>query len=341
MNKTVGSLMGLNKGCRTGEDSGSDWDSFSGSEENHSNSKAKKTNHLSQEIINGKPEYINVKSTEDSQVGYNAKHKESQHVKLKQSFSQENVPFTVFKADNTSMKKDKKTPHTKIKKSYVATECVDSDLNHYDDITENILVNNNAILEKKLQKDEQINECVKKEENNDGKNFELQNKELIKEKTSITIQKTYYYEKSNYDYHAVLVPNDAFMPKIADKMELHSRRIWQEFFGFVRILIDFILLFVLELTAFLFRSIIQRVIVGIIYIIGDWLIKPVFSASFNALIQPIFVLVWNLTSELRQATLPFSNLLLDMIKPFAKLLKSFRLFEYRVINCENNLVKEL
>jgi len=159
------------------------------------------------------------------------------------------------------------------------------------------------------------------------------------------VEKRFYYEELDHHYHRVTISNEALTPKYADKAEKYMQRCWQEIFGLLRILIDFVLIFLIELLKFISKSIVQKLLRGLTLCVGDLILKPLLSSIYNSLIQPVFVLLWNVFNGVRILLQPLLTVLNEALTPIANLLKAFRLFEYSNNNNNNNVgrlpVKEI
>ena len=106
-----------------------------------------------------------------------------------------------------------------------------------------------------------------------------------------------------------------------------TRRGVQEFFGALQILFDFIIIFLVELLRFLLKQFGRKLIAGTITAAGDFLIKPVLTALFNGIVQPLFVLTWNVMYGLRKLLDPLLSLTRELLTQVAMLLRAFRLVD--------------
>jgi len=102
---------------------------------------------------------------------------------------------------------------------------------------------------------------------------------------------------------------------------------WQEFFGAIALVVDFGLIFTLELIKFTFRRIFMRLLVGFIVVFGDHFLKPTLAAMFNSLFQPLLIFVRNILLGLKNGLQPLLDLSREILHQIAMVLKAFRLFE--------------
>lgn len=102
---------------------------------------------------------------------------------------------------------------------------------------------------------------------------------------------------------------------------------WQEFFGVIALIVDFALIFLLELIKFTFHKVMVRLLVGFIVVFGDHLLKPVLAAVFNSLLQPSLAFLWNVFLGLRNGVRPLLDITREVVLQVTTLLKGFRLFE--------------
>ena len=116
--------------------------------------------------------------------------------------------------------------------------------------------------------------------------------------------------------------------------EMWLKYFWQEFFGVVRLIFDFFLIFVLELMAFVVRHILVRSLVGLVVVVGDHLLKPLLTTLFNSFVQPLLAFLWNVLVGCKNAVQPVLDLTREILLQVATLLKAFRLFE---LNWKPNL----
>lgn len=106
---------------------------------------------------------------------------------------------------------------------------------------------------------------------------------------------------------------------------MYIRRGWQEFFAALRILTGFVFIFLVELLLFLIRDTVYKLSVKIIVIFGNFLVKPLLSNVFNAIIQPVLVFLWNIFAAIRNMFEPIIDILRSIAHQIAVVLEALRL----------------
>ena len=131
------------------------------------------------------------------------------------------------------------------------------------------------------------------------------------------------------------------MPHFFPRIETYTKRGIQELFGTLQILVDFVVIFIVELARFLFKQFGRKLLGGVIIVFGDSFLKPLLSVSFNNIIQPLFILVWNMMHVFRKLIEPVLLLTREIFSQFAMLLRSFRLVDWFASNKEGPVVKNV
>ncbi|XP_011297090.1 uncharacterized protein [Fopius arisanus] len=138
----------------------------------------------------------------------------------------------------------------------------------------------------------------------------------------------YYFDHGNASYYRT---TDAIplltMEKFADKTDQAATRFWAEFFGTINIGITFITAFLLQLLRFTLYSLIRPLTIGIIQLLSDYLIKPLLTIIFNALIQPVLILLYNIATSLRDLCEPIAEAIGFFIRELSRLFQAIRLVE--------------
>ena len=111
------------------------------------------------------------------------------------------------------------------------------------------------------------------------------------------------------------------------RVESYTQRGIQEFFGALQIVVDFAVIFIVELLRFLFRQFGRKLIGGTVTVFGDSFLKPVLTAVFNNVVQPLFVLVWNMMFGFRKLLDPVLAITKEILSQVSMVLQSFRLVE--------------
>ncbi|XP_055997283.1 uncharacterized protein LOC130047078 [Ostrea edulis] len=147
---------------------------------------------------------------------------------------------------------------------------------------------------------------------------------VVKEETGMT----YYFGHGSVQY--LEVDNDeeeAMMPKLADRLEGLFHRIWQEFFGALRIVTSFFILFLVELFKYIIKYVFQPIFVGIFVTAGDYIVKPVLSVLFNGCMQPTGVFFWNCCVTTKLVCTPMIEILRKILEQFAMCCRFVRCVE--------------
>lgn len=105
------------------------------------------------------------------------------------------------------------------------------------------------------------------------------------------------------------------------------QRVYQEFFGFLRIITSIVLVFIIELVKYLIKYIFGPIVVGILETVGDFVVKPTLTLVFNGIIQPLGVFLWNVFVALRHMFGPVGDILKKLFTPLAMLCRSIRCVE--------------
>ncbi|XP_060074504.1 uncharacterized protein LOC132554214 [Ylistrum balloti] len=138
----------------------------------------------------------------------------------------------------------------------------------------------------------------------------------------------YYFGHGSLQYYEVEDDaNEAFMPRIAEKAEMVLQRVYQEFFGLLRIITSVVILLIIELLKYIIKYIIQPLIVGVFGTVGDYVAKPLFTLAFNGFVHPFGVFMWNCFMTLRHMFSPISEILKKVFVQLAMLCRSIRCVE--------------
>lgn len=144
---------------------------------------------------------------------------------------------------------------------------------------------------------------------------------IIKEEAGTT----YYFGHGAVQYLEVdNEEEEAMMPKLADRLETIFQRIWQEFFGALRIVTSFFILFVVELFKYIIKYVFQPIFIGIFITTGDYVMKPVLSVLFNGFMHPTGVFCWNCCVTTKVVCNPIVEILRKILLQFAMCCRSVR-----------------
>ena len=112
------------------------------------------------------------------------------------------------------------------------------------------------------------------------------------------------------------------------RSEVILQRFWREVFGVLQILINFFIIFTLELFKTIIRSV-RYLLTGILYTTGDHFVKPLVAAIFNNIVQPFSVLLLNIFTILTNLLKPILALTREILSQVAIPLQAFRLFVFK------------
>ncbi|KYO31908.1 hypothetical protein Y1Q_0018846 [Alligator mississippiensis] len=101
----------------------------------------------------------------------------------------------------------------------------------------------------------------------------------------------------------------AYTMKLAESSEKAIQENLREFFGFLRILVHAVTLFLVELARFLSKSVVQVLLVGLLTVVGDHMLKPFLVAVFNSILQPLLIFLLNVLCSIRNLTYPVIDIL--------------------------------
>ena len=101
------------------------------------------------------------------------------------------------------------------------------------------------------------------------------------------------------------------------------------------------MIFVVELARFLFKQFGRKLLGGVIIVFGDSFLKPLLAVSFNNIIQPLFILVWNMMHVFRKLIEPALLLTREIFSQLAMLLRSLRLVDWFASSKESPVVKDV
>ncbi|XP_043377339.1 uncharacterized protein LOC119565294 isoform X4 [Chelonia mydas] len=115
-----------------------------------------------------------------------------------------------------------------------------------------------------------------------------------------------------------------------DQSEKVIQQNLREFFGLLRILMNVVLVFLIELVRFLGKSVFQVLVVGLLTTVGDHVLKPFLVGVFNSLLQPLLLFLLNVLCSVRNLTYPLIDILKGICLQLAVVLQAFRLVEVNI-----------
>ncbi|XP_032668473.1 uncharacterized protein LOC116842837 [Odontomachus brunneus] len=160
-----------------------------------------------------------------------------------------------------------------------------------------------------------------------------QTRTKLKREEAVEKIEIYYFDHGNSEYyqttdcHPVLITD-----KCAEKTDQAATRFWAEIFGTIHIGTAFVIAFILQLLRFVLYSVIRPLTVGILQLIADYFVKPLLSIVFNALIQPILILFYNIATSLRDLCEPIAEAIGLFLREIATLCAAIRLVEVKHVH---------
>ncbi|XP_043267620.1 uncharacterized protein [Venturia canescens] len=138
----------------------------------------------------------------------------------------------------------------------------------------------------------------------------------------------YYFDHGNSAYYRTTdSPPVLATEKCAEKTDSAATRFWAEIFGTIHIGIAFLTAFVLQLLRFVLYSIVRPLTVGTLQLLADYFVKPLLSIFFNAIIQPVLILLYNVATSIRDLCEPIAEALGFFLREVAAVVRAFRIVE--------------
>ncbi|XP_047367234.1 uncharacterized protein LOC124955990 isoform X1 [Vespa velutina] len=143
----------------------------------------------------------------------------------------------------------------------------------------------------------------------------------------------YYFDHGNSAYYRTTdSPPILTTEKCAEKTDQAATRFWAEIFGTIHIGTAFLTAFILQLIRFILFSLIRPLTVGILQLFADYFVKPLLSIIFNALIQPILILLYNIATSIKDLCEPLAETIGLFLREIANLCRSIRIIEIKYEN---------
>ncbi|XP_029769479.1 uncharacterized protein LOC112102988 [Terrapene carolina triunguis] len=141
----------------------------------------------------------------------------------------------------------------------------------------------------------------------------------------------YCFDYGNRHYYQPKKDHEqAYIMKLGESSEKVIQQNLREFFGLLRILVNVVLIFLIELVRFLGKSVFQVLVVGLLTTAGDHILKPFLVAVFNSLLQPLLLFLLNVLCSVRNLTYPLIDILKGICLQLAVVLQAFRLVEVNI-----------
>ncbi|XP_029055695.1 uncharacterized protein LOC114882805 [Osmia bicornis bicornis] len=140
----------------------------------------------------------------------------------------------------------------------------------------------------------------------------------------------YYFDHGNSAYYRTTdSPPILATEKCAEKTDQAATRFWAEIFGTIHIGTAFVTAFILQFLRFILYSVIRPLTVGILQLLADYFIKPLLSIIFNALIQPVLILLYNIATSLRDLCEPIAEAMGLFLRELANVCAAIRIVEVK------------
>ncbi|XP_076387624.1 uncharacterized protein LOC100876945 [Megachile rotundata] len=154
---------------------------------------------------------------------------------------------------------------------------------------------------------------------------EADKEEKVTEKIEI-----YYFDHGNSAYYRTTdSPPILATERCAEKTDQAATRFWAEIFGTIHIGTAFVTAFILQFLRFILYSIIRPLTVGILQMLADYFIKPCLSIVFNALIQPVLILLYNIATSFKDLCEPIAEALGLFLREIANVCAAIRIVEVK------------
>ncbi|KAK2588771.1 hypothetical protein KPH14_001651 [Odynerus spinipes] len=140
----------------------------------------------------------------------------------------------------------------------------------------------------------------------------------------------YYFDHGNSAYYRTTdSPPILVTDKCAEKTDQAATRFWAEIFGTIHIGTAFVTAFILQLIRFILFSLVRPLTVGILQLFADYFMKPLLSIIFNALIQPVLILFYNIATSIKDLCEPLAEAIGLFLREIANLCRAIRIIEIK------------
>lgn len=117
--------------------------------------------------------------------------------------------------------------------------------------------------------------------------------------------------------------------RCAEKTDQAATRFWAEIFGTIHIGTAFVTAFILQFLRFILYSIIRPLTVGILQMLADYFIKPCLAIVFNAFIQPVLILLYNIATSFKDLCEPIAEAIGLFLREVANVCAAIRIVEVK------------
>nr|CAD7603990.1 unnamed protein product [Timema genevievae] len=144
----------------------------------------------------------------------------------------------------------------------------------------------------------------------------------------------YYFDHGNSGYYCTTDrPPHIVTEKFIEDTDAYVTRFWAEVFGTLHIALAFVTAFILQLFRFLLYSLIRSLVVGLIQLTSDYFFKPILTILFNGIIQPVFILLYNMATSFRDLCEPIAHAVGFFLREMAHPVRALRLVEINKNYC--------
>ncbi|KAJ8931050.1 hypothetical protein NQ314_016079 [Rhamnusium bicolor] len=201
---------------------------------------------------------------------------------------------------------------------------------------------NNEQLTKEFLQSEKLARSISKEDfvNYDKSGRKLHQKTTYTDGNGTTRVDVYYFDHGNSSYLKTTdSPPMILTEALAEKTEAYTTKFWAEIFGTLHIGIAFCTSFILQLLRFILYSVLRPLIVGTIQLGSDYFFKPFIATTFNAIVQPPLLFLYNVATSLRDLCDPIAEGIGYFLREVAAVIRAFRLVDIRKDKCSDTFCK--
>lgn len=134
----------------------------------------------------------------------------------------------------------------------------------------------------------------------------------------------YYFEKATGDFLTVSDGVFTYTEKFALNSSRITNRIVAECFAVPGVILNIPVSIALH-TERAVLKVVRGFLVGTVQIFSDYILKPVLTLSYNAILQPPLLFVGNVGKAVREAVRPVALLIGDFLEPLVRVVGAIRL----------------
>ncbi|XP_022202246.2 uncharacterized protein LOC111058963 isoform X2 [Nilaparvata lugens] len=140
----------------------------------------------------------------------------------------------------------------------------------------------------------------------------------------------YYFDHGSSSYFRTTDhPPPLATDLIIEKTDQMSTKFWAGIFGFLHIFSAVLTSFFLQMFRFILISSVRPLLIGTIQVCSDYFLKPFLATVFNAIIQPFFILMFNVATSFRDLCEPLARGIGFFLEQVANILRAIRLVEVK------------